>query len=400
MVVIKTASAFLLLILSSVSFAADWKSNFIASLHNGGALVKDENGKILFSHRADEHFIPASTIKIATSACALYHLGPYYRFETEFYITPNDKLGVKGYGDPQLISEELMTVAKELKSTGNSGFKGIIVDSSYFSPNIVIDGVSSSSNPYDALNSALLVNFNTINIKKLKNGAVLSAEPQTPLTPLANEMARKLKSGTHRINLANNVARSHRYAGELLAAFLEKEGVVVVNEISEGIIPEESRLILRHQSSLPLTEVVRGLLEFSTNLTANQLFLVMGAKQFGPPATVEKGIQVLSRFLKNEVGWNDFQLAEGSGLSRKTKVTSVQMMNLLEYFKPYRDFLPIHDDFFHAKTGTLNGVNTYAGYFPLSNGNRAKFVIMVNDQVPFNHKFQLAKTLYNYFNNL
>ena len=53
-----------------------------------------------------------------------------------------------------------------------------------------------------------------------------------------------------------------------------------------------------------------------------------------------------------------------------------------------------------AKTGTLNGANTYAGYFPLPGGHMARFALMVNDHVPYDYKFKLAKMLYNGFHGI
>ncbi len=385
----------LLLIASSTSWAVDWQKQFIASLKNGSILVKNGQGRIILEHRTDESFIPASTIKIATAACALHELGSHYHFKTEFFLTPQNILAVKGYGDPLLVSEEIVKIAQSLKRKGLSTIEGIVLDASYFDPQIVIDGASQSTNPYDALNSALLANFNTISVKKFKNGKIVSAEAQTPLTPIALQAGKKLRAGTHRINLAFDRDRSIRYVGELLKTFLEKEGVQVNGEITPGVVPQDASLFYTHYNSLPLTEVLRGLLEFSTNLTSNQLFLVMGAKKLGAPATVEKGVRVLTQFLNQQMGWSHFHIEEGSGLSRKNRVTARQMMKLLDYFEPYRDLLPIKDHFFQAKTGTLNGVNTYAGYFSLPNGNDIKFVMLINDQVPYEYKFQLAKKLYD-----
>jgi len=53
---------------------------------------------------------------------------------------------------------------------------------------------------------------------------------------------------------------------------------------------------------------------------------------------------------------------------------------------------------FQAKTGTLSGVNTLVGYFQLDDGRLIRFVILVNDQVPFDHRFRLAKRLHRNLN--
>lgn len=384
----------LLFLISPTLYAADWKNTLATALHNGGGYVVDAQGRTLFSHRINDSFMPASTIKVATSACALDKLGENYHFKTEFYNLPGNILGVKGYGDPHLVSEELLLIAQELKNRGFKEVRGFLLDASYFDNPIVIDGSSQSSNPYDALNTALLANFNTINVRKLKNGTIISAEAQTPLTPIAIEMAKK-SPANGRVNLAQDRTRSIKYVGELLAQFLKKESVLVSGTIQLGNIPENSELLYTHYNSRNLAEVIRGLLEFSTNLTANQLFLTMGAEVYGAPATVAKGAQVLNEFLQNKVQWKNFKVVEGSGLSRQNRVSPAQMMQLLDYFAPHRDLLPLHDLVFRAKTGTLTGANTYMGYFFLK-GEWVQFVFLVNSPVPFDYKFKLAKDVYRY----
>lgn len=370
-----------------------WESDFKTSLKNGGAYIISDKGEVYFSHRASENFIPASTIKIATAACALYHLGKDFRFITEFYLAKDDSLTVKGFGDPFLVSEEFPLIVAGLKKAGLKKVKDIILDTSYFSSDIKIDGASESLNPYDALNGALIANFNTIYVHKAKNGQLISAEKQTPLTPLVKERARKLTNGKQRVNLGQDASLGARYFGELLVAFLQAEGVAVAGEIKIDQVTKGTDLLYKHKSSRNLAEVITDLLEYSTNFTSNQLFLVLGAQVYGAPATTEKGLKVMTEFLKQQIKWQNFSLEEGAGLSHHNLVSPVEMVKLLDYFLPYKDLLPKKFGVFRAKTGTLTGVNTYAGYF--SNADELiKFVIFVNDQVPYHYKFDLAKKMY------
>lgn len=372
---------------------ASWQDGFTAALRNGGALVIDQSGTILYQHRADEYFIPASTIKVAMAAAAVKYFGRDYHFHTDFFVMPDGRLAMKGYGDPFLVSEEFPLIVAALKRKGLDSVTGIIVDDSYFDRNIEIDGTSRSENPYDALNGALIANFNTINIRKT-GGRVVSAESQTPITPIAIEAARRLGAGAQRANLGKIPDLGARYAGELLAAFLKRDGIAVSGAVVNGRAPD-GQPFYRHVSSKTLEENLKGLLEFSTNFISNQLFLALGAHELGAPATVDKGLRVLKGFLANEVGWKDFELAEGAGLSRQNKVTPFQMMQLLNYFEPNRDLLALKADVLRAKTGTLTGVNTLVGYFPDRNGGLVKFVILVNDSVPYDYKFKLGRMLYD-----
>ncbi len=387
------------------AFAGDsWQVQLMVALKNGGAFVEDSSGKVLFSHQAEKHFIPASIMKVATSACAIETLGRDFRFPTDFFLTKDHTLVVKGYGDPFLVSEEIAVIAKNLKDKGLREVNGILLDSSYFAPNIVIDGTSHTPNPYDALNGALIANFNTVNVHKEGSGpraAVVSAEPQTPLTPLAAETARTTPGGgKQRVNIGNDPLKGALYAGELIAAFLKKEGIDVKGEIRNGLKPTDASLLYRHISSKSLDDVLSELLMYSTNFMANQLFLVMGAQKYGAPATIEKGQRVLTDFLSEKIGWKDFKVVEGAGLSRQNAVSPRQMIALLRFFEPYKNLLPEEEHLYLAKTGTLTGVNTLVGYMPTGDGRTARFAILVNDNVPFDYKFKLGKMLYDGLNNM
>lgn len=363
------------------------------ALGNGTLLVEDERGRTIYSHRAQEHFVPASILKIATSACALHLLPKGFRFETSVYVGPGQDIYIQGSGDPALTSEELARFAQALKAHGLRTVGKIILDDRFFASDIQIDGQSRSLNPYDALNSALLVNYNTANVRKLANGQVVSAEPQTPTTPSLAYFAKGLRAGTYRINLSKDPVRARHYVGELIQAFLTNAGVAVTGPIVAGPVPQGLKPFYVHQSAKSLEDNVRDLLEFSNNLTANQLFLFLGAAIHRPPATTDKGAQVLTKCLHDHVGWRDFRVIEGSGLSRENRVSAAQMMQLLRYFEPYRALLP-RKDIFLAKTGTLNNVSTLAGYMAPA-GKLVRFVLMQNGpHASYESKFRVGKLLY------
>jgi D-alanyl-D-alanine carboxypeptidase/D-alanyl-D-alanine-endopeptidase (penicillin-binding protein 4) len=137
------------------------------------------------------------------------------------------------------------------------------------------------------------------------------------------------------------------------------------------------------------------MLKYSTNFTANQIFLVLGAHKYGAPATAEKAQRTLTHCLESKVQWQSFHIEEGAGLSRRNQVSAHLMTQLLERFEEYSDLLPVESGF-QAKTGTLRGVNTLAGYFDLPNSERARFSILINSEVPHLYKFEVAKALRRY----
>lgn len=377
-------------------FAVAQRLNLEQLVRNGGVRVESEEGTPLLRYRDSEEFIPASTLKIATAFCALEILGSSYRYETTFLIGDRSTLFIRGSGDPSLVSETLNSLARNLANQ-LSVVEDIIIDTSTFADNIIIDGSERSRNPYDAKNAAFVGNFSSALVTHTKRGEVISAEPQTPLTPRARQAGLRLPKGTtERINLSSDWNIGVLHGGELLAAFLRKHGVRGAMVVKRGTIPADAREILRHQSPQDLQEILRGMLKFSTNFTANQIFLTLGAHQFGAPATVLKAQRAMRECLTSFAGWRDFHVEEGSGLSRKTKVSAVQMTQLLKHFERYSSLLPEHDGFL-AKTGSLRGVNSLAGYFTLEHSPQPlRFVILVNSEVPHLHKFKVANEIRNY----
>jgi len=366
-----------------------------ALLKNGGTRVEREDGTPLIQYRDGEHFVPASTLKVATTFCALEALGKDFRFTTTFYRGSGTTLYVKGSGDPSLVSEELNSIAQKL-AVLMPRIQSIVIDPSLFSPDIDIDGSSASLNPYDSKVAAFVGNFSSAALTRRKDGTIVSAEPQTPLTPLSRQTGLKLRRGSsERINLGHSWQVGTQYGGELLAEFLKRAGASGALTVEIGAIPSTANKIYEHHSSKDLSEISQGLLKYSTNFTANQIFLTLGIKRYGAPATVEKGQLAMTECLKNKVGWRDFHIEEGSGLSRRNRVTPIQMTKLLESFEPYRALLNVEDNF-TAKTGSLRGVNTLAGYFELSPSEQVRFAILVNSDVEHSHKYKVARALRDY----
>ncbi len=369
----------------------DWSGDVAKLVQNGGVYVESSDGKALLDYDGSRHYVPASTLKVATALGAIEILGKDYRFKTEFYLDAASNLYVKGYGDPYLVSEEFVLIAAQLKKLGLKKVNQIFLDESYFET-MKVPGVSASLNPYDALNSALSANFNTINIVKTKSGEVESGESQTPVTELTKTLAAKAPLGKSRINLAANPSESLLYVGYLLKAFLAQQDIPVTGNIQAGKVSPSAKLYYKHLSSKSLAQVIQALLKFSTNFITNQLYLVMGAEKMGAPATLAKSKKVMTDFLKIKLGSSDFNIEEGSGISRQNKFTPKQLVKILKAFEPYKNLLPEKMDGILAKTGTLNGVSCLIGYFDSNQYKQVYFAILLNQAA--GNREKIAKVLY------
>ncbi len=338
--------------------------------------VASQDGTHLIAIHADKLLVPASILKTLTAAAALHHLGKDYHYATDFYLDDKSNLTIKGYGDPLLVSERLQVIAQTL-SERIQHIENLILDDHYFAYPVSVPGRSISVEPYDAPNGALCVNFNTVFFKKEKFGWV-SAEPQTPLMPMIipKIKASGLESG--RITLAADRNESLKYAGALFSYFLNKAGIRTSGVIEFGVVDmDKDKLLWRHISDKALTDIIADLMEFSNNFIANQLLLTMGAKVYGPPATLGNGLQVLRTYSSSVVGLKTGNIAEASGLSRQNRISANGMLKVLEHFSPYH-YLMRHKGRQWYKTGTLKGVHTRAGFLDSVDGDRYRFVVMIN----------------------
>ncbi len=270
-------------------------------------------------------------------------------------------LYVRGGGDPFLISEELAPLAKELVAAiGKEPITGIVLDASYYPSDLRIPGIEDTNEAYDALNSALAVNFNTIAAVR-KGKTVRSAEEQTPITPLAiSQFQARGPQGRGRISLSKDPAVSLKYAGELIAAFIERAGGSVKGKITTGSVPEGLKPVYVHRQSRTLSQILVQLLIASNNYIANQVFLEIGGT-LGGPVSLEKSLKVANDMLAANGLAEAIHLEEGSGISRDNHFTARGLAKVLDLFAPHADLLHGHDGGLN-KTGTFSGVRTLAGY--------------------------------------
>ncbi len=348
-----------------------------------GILLADGQGNVLYSQNLHTPLIPASTLKILTSLAALKSFEKGFRYTAKAdYDTASKSLKIKGFGDPLFISEIIQDFCLNLIKTKGlcqaTPVRQIILDPSYFDPDIHIPGTGSSLNPYDATTGALCANFNTVMFKTDPvSGTPVSAEPQTPLPDIFITEIKKTGLAQGRILLSPDQRKV--YPGLLIRHFLKENGIPVTGEVTIGPFGPDSDTVFSYHSLFSMEDIVQRLLKFSNNFIANQILLTMGARAYGPPATLEKGINALETFAKEGLGLTGIELAEGSGLSRKNRVTPFEMGKILTAFSPYHTLLQENQTEYY-KTGTLSDVRCRAGYIKSKDNTLYPFVIMVNQK--------------------
>ena len=96
-------------------FKAELDKKFSQLVKNGSVTVASDKW-ILYRYPPKQNslLVPASVQKYATALAALHYFGSQFRFSTDFYMDQNNELGVRGHGDPFLVSEEWQKIAEKL----------------------------------------------------------------------------------------------------------------------------------------------------------------------------------------------------------------------------------------------------------------------------------------------
>lgn len=399
-------------------------------------LLYQPDGQTLYDKSSALPLIPASITKILTAQMALEYWGKDYQFFTDFWIevlpaVQNESrhganLWVKGYGDPFLTSEELAqigrTLAMKFADLGVDYINKIVIDNHYYQSLIKMPGAGKSDNPYDAIPTALAANFNTVYVQR-NNDKWVSAEMQTPITDVAIQVANKrfLPAGKNRgtissvvkngfkarINLGINPKINEMHFVQLLQSFMQQAAQSAGYSLQTqpvNIVWQDSKMIaesanlnplidsIRHYNRKTLQAVLQPMLKYSTNFIANQLALNMAADYYQRPAD-EHLVEAYYK-LWGQKWFPKAVFKEGAGLSRQNQVSAEQMSLLLKRFFGNKNLLPEVMPGVFAKSGTLKGVSTLAGF--IHKGNHwLPFVLMVNEPVSYGYRNRLISDIRN-----
>ena len=193
-----------------------------------------------------------------------------------------------------------------------------------------------------------------------------------------------------RINISSDPEAVRRYASELIAAKLRIAGVNVGDGYGPMTAPKSAPLYV-HANSRDLREVCHQLLYWSNNYITNQVFLTIGAKVHGYPATLEKAQRVAEAFLSEHPELEGLSVVEGSGLSYKNQATAPAFISLLAMFAPQKGLLRTKHDT-PNKTGTLRVTKSVIGYQDTRSHGTVRFVISL-DGTGFYRKWKVLDVI-------
>ena len=152
----------------------------------------------------------------------------------------------------------------------------------------------------------MCANFNTVFFKRDRTGRIVSAEPQTPMTPLARKKTQSLgvKKGRH--TFSHNRHEAARYAGELLLHHLRGRGFGCQGRVRAGTVGAGDRLIYTYRSVFTLEEVVEKMRIITAewnkednvdeSVRSKELSLIEAFEKKATPEDIKKYEKVLSEF--------------------------------------------------------------------------------------------------------
>ena len=120
--------------------------------------------------------------------------------------------------------------------------------------------------------------------------------------------------------------------------------------------------------------------------------MVRISRGWNSPLTAAKAQRAAEAWAGKTFGWRDYRIEDGAGLSPGNRLSARQLVDALRAFEPYRDLLPSQNGRVRAKTGTLSGVSSYAGFVERP-GGWAGFGLLINQPAPHALRFDVADAL-------
>jgi D-alanyl-D-alanine carboxypeptidase/D-alanyl-D-alanine-endopeptidase (penicillin-binding protein 4) len=392
-------------------------------------IIEADSGKTVYQHQAHQALVPASNMKIITSAAALKYLGPDYEYRTKVGLR-GDTLVVTGSGDPLL--GDRATDAKHgrpagwmfdaliaaLKRSRVDAITDIVVDSGIFDDQRV-----HPSWPEEELNrwyacevSGVNFNDNCIDVTAENNSGhvTVSIEPQTKYVQIIDKVtpisAGAQAVGSYRTTEANRIIvfgkckdkvgpffvaieRPAAFFGFLVAENLAGAGINVEGQITGKALANDDDVVDLVEYRTSLADCLARCNKNSLGLAVECLLKTIAAhsnpdKKGG---SWSKGRDLVTQYLLSlDIEQNEVYIDDGSGLSRQNRLSANVITNvLLDVYKSdnwelYKASLavggvdgtidrhftePAYKGRIFGKTGYISGVRSFSGVCTTDGGD-------------------------------
>jgi D-alanyl-D-alanine carboxypeptidase/D-alanyl-D-alanine-endopeptidase (penicillin-binding protein 4) len=361
----------------------------------GVLIVNPRTGDTLYSQNAGKLFMPASNMKIVTSAVALSQLGPDYAYKTTFATNGEVRdslldgdLIVIGRGDPTvsdrmrgLATLVMDTLADSLRAHGVRQVTGELAHSGNAFP----DSTRGFGWEWDDLGEYYGAGVDELTFNE--------GTAPTTLGPLPDTVRDSLYSGP-----AKDPSKAYL---EAYHDALKRKAIVVDGGVADSAAPMPFKLdTLFVYVSPPLRKILPVLMKPSQNQVAELVFKTIGLER-GGLGTADSAKSVIARQL---LAWgaqpDGFAIYDGSGLSRRDLLTPETIVKVLDAmqrdtaFTVFYESMPVAgidgtlknrmkgtpaEGNVRAKTGTIGAVSSLSGYATSADGERLIFSILSNN---------------------
>ncbi len=390
--------------------------------------------KILYQLNAGRLFIPASLTKIATLSSFYYYYPSYFKFKTSFLSSATIKnktkldgdLFLKAGGDPSFTSESLWNLVNNFVRLGIKEIKGdIVIDDTIYKKSYFLPYTDRS---YAAPVSAASFNWNTVAFwvrpgQKLNSPAQINVDPENTFIKVINKV-KTVSKNKNRIYLKrikysskgetfilqgtiyhkskeivkySNIQSPLFWLGHNVKLFLKQRGILVRGNIRKGSCSSCKTLV--SFESQPFAFHSHNMMKYSNNFVTRMLTTHLPLNRGGREGDLNKGIRLINKYLRNEVGLTDYKLFEPSGLSRKNRFSAKHFQRLLlkdssHFYNPemlssypiaggvgtLKDRFKNKSSHFsiRAKTGSISGVLGLSGYAVTSKNQKIIFTFLYN----------------------
>jgi serine-type D-Ala-D-Ala carboxypeptidase/endopeptidase (penicillin-binding protein 4) len=400
-------------------------------------IVNPANGYVVYNHNASSPLIPASNMKLVTTAAALHYLGPDFYYLTSVGLI-GDSVAVIGSGDPLLgdkISSQknkvdarwvLKDIADNLRKNNITSISNVIVDDTVFDDEYVQPGWSKNelNRWYAAQVAGINYNGNCVEIiaETVGSKVELTLDPPTSYVKLINKCTPASKPpdtvwgarppGSNVITVSGachkkcepvrvTIDKPQAFFGYLLAEEIKRSGIGISGQLVEReILPQDQfRLLAVYRT--PVWEVFERSNKDSFEVAAESLLKTIAAyrQPSGKGGTWAQGKQFVSEYLLSlGISPDQFVLDDGCGLSENNRLSANLLTAiLLDIYKTpewqkFKQTLAVGgeegtiDKWFNepkyrgkifAKTGYIGGVKSLSGVCTTDAGDRV-FSIITN----------------------
>ncbi|MEO0128643.1 MAG: D-alanyl-D-alanine carboxypeptidase/D-alanyl-D-alanine-endopeptidase [candidate division WOR-3 bacterium] len=426
-----------LLILSILSIDTIINVPELKNAHYGIIILDLNKDSIIYNYNGEKLLVPASNMKIITTAASLYFLGKEFRYKTCLYLrgTIKDKklygdIILQGRGDPYFSLENLERFVDKIKSLGIIEINGgIIIIDDYFTDERLPAGWSWHylDAKYAPEISALSFNKNVVSVRLRPTNvgelANVYIYPATGYIKLINRMTttanseniiiyRKPEENTivvdGFINIKNardiNVAVKDpaMFVGEYFKERLIASNIKISNPVSriktyELFLNQTQPLLIDSILSPALSEIIKETNTESENLYAEILLKTLGAFRY-KEGSFNSGLNAVKEFLNVcGVDTQNISIWDGSGLSKNNLVSPAALIAVLKFmynsnlFEDFYNSLPEpgkgtlkarfngFSDTLRAKTGAIQATSCLSGYLKIINGQDYAFSMLFNN---------------------